>query len=124
MLSSTCTPSFDFAACCGCVHLQEQALAEHASRCDAFGCCRDGRERHGPTQALRCAGRPGRRQARPYKTLEGSSLFGGLDTQQWSAFVSALNEGVRTNLAEGSWKQAAAAAGKPAGLGVSCPHLR
>ena len=74
--------------------------------------------------ALRCAGRRGRRQARPYKTPEGLSLFGGLDTQQWSAFVAALNEGVRTNLAEGRWKQAAAAAGKPAGLGVSCPHLR
>ncbi len=92
-----------------------------------YGCCRDGRERHGPTPALRCGGRRGRRgrrQARPYKTPEGSSLFGGLDAQQWSAFVAALEEGVCANLAQGCWKQAAAAAGKPAAFGVSCPHLR
>ena len=88
------------------------------------GCCRDGRERHGPTPALRCDSRRGSRQAPSYKTPEGSSLFGGLDAQQWSAFIAALEEGVHASLAQGRWKQAAAAAGKPAPLGVSCPHLR
>ena len=39
-------------------------------------------------------------------------------------FVAALEEGVRRGLAGGHWKQAANAAGKPVGLGVSCPHLR
>lgn len=39
-------------------------------------------------------------------------------------FIAALEEGVQRGLAEGHWKQAASAAGKPTGLGVSCPHLR
>ena len=38
--------------------------------------------------------------------------------------MAALEEGVRRGLAEGHWKQAANAAGKPIALGVSCPHLR
>jgi len=84
---------------------------------------RDGRERHGPTQPLRCGVRRSRRQARPYKTPEGSSLFGDLDNQEWGLFIEALVEGVHRGLAEGHWKQAAAAAGKPIGLGVSCPHF-
>lgn len=86
--------------------------------------CRGDRDRHGPTQPLRCGSRRGRRHARPYKTPEGSSLFGGLNDQEWAIFVSALEEGVQRGLAEGHWKQAAAAAGKPTGLGVSCPHFR
>lgn len=68
-----------------------------------------------------------RRSPRPHRvaplnTAGGCSLFGGLDEEQWAAFMGALEAGLAQALKEGRWKQAAAH-GKAGNFGASCPRF-
>lgn len=61
--------------------------------------------------------------AAPCRTPEGGSLFGGLDEAEWADFMGALEEGLRTALNDGRWKQAPTDHGHPGARGMSCPRF-